>query len=159
MVMAQVLIFGQVNLFNYAFCIVYITVILSASESNGTIANMLIAFVMGMIIDSFNYTLGVNALAAVSLAYFRLNIYSFITFQTRDEQLETNYTIGGVGMFNFSLYVLLGAVFYTSIYYFTVSWGWVYFWKNITRILFSSLLSTLVIIGINILFFRREKML
>lgn len=159
LLMAQVLLFGNINLFQYAFCFIYITFILSAPVSNGVILNMLIAFAMGVVVDLFNNTIGINAFCGLSLSYFRFNLFGLVLRQSKDEIEETNYTLKGVGTLNFTLYVLIGCLFYIGFYYFLRSTGWAFFWKNVLRILFSTILSTLVILGINILFFRKEQKL
>jgi hypothetical protein len=159
LLLAQILLFGHINLFQYAFCFVYITFILSAPVTNGPVVNMLIACAMGAIVDAFNYTMGINAFCALSLAFFRFNIFGLVLRQSKDEQEQTSYTLKGVGNLNFTFYVFLSCLLYTSLYYFLMSFGWAYFWKNILRILSSTILSTLLILGLNLLFFRKEQQL
>jgi hypothetical protein len=159
LVMAQVLLFGHITILNIAFCFAYITVILSAPVKNSMIGNLILAFIMGIVVDSFNHTLGINAFAALTLAYFRLNLFGFITYQSPDEQLETDYTMKGLGTYSFIFYVILGSLLYTSVYYFLASWGWMYFWQNCIKIVSSTLLTTIVILCVNILFFRKEQSL
>jgi hypothetical protein len=152
----QVIIFGQIHPFNFAFCFAYITVLISLPASNGMIVNLLIAVVMGAFVDAYNYTMGINAFAALTLMYFRLNIFGFIKHQTKEEQLTTSYTLKGIGTWNFTLFVIFSTLFYTTIFYFLMAPGVNFLLKNILRIIFSTILTSIVIVCINFLFFRKE---
>ena len=157
MSLVQVLILGQIHPFNFAFCFAYITVLLSLPANNGMILNLLIAFAMGAFVDAFNYTMGVNAFASITLMYFRLNIFGMIKHQTKEEQNTTSYTLKSVGSWNFTLYVLLSTLLYTTVFYLLMAPGVSFLLKNVLRIIFSTILTTIIIICINFLFFRKEQ--
>jgi hypothetical protein len=159
MSLMQVLIFGHIQLFSIAFCFAYITVLVSLPVNNGRIINMLIAFAMGAFVDAFNYTMGISAFCAVTYIFFRQNLYGLVQFQSKEEQEKTMYTLRGVGTWNFTMYVLVSSLFFTTMFYFIMSPGWIFFWKNLLRIACSTVLSTVVIVCINFLFFRKDQTL
>ncbi len=154
---AQVLVFGQIHPFSFAFCFAYITVILSLPATNGMIVNLLISVLMGAFVDAFNYTMGINAFCGMTLMFFRFNIFGLVKHQTKEEQQTTFYTLKGLGTWNFTVYTLLASLFYTTIFYLLMAPGVDFILKNLIRIVFSTLLTTVVIICINFLFFRREQ--
>lgn len=157
LVIAQITIFGWLNIYNYAFCFAFITYIISNSPKNGLIFNLFIAFVLGLIIDKFNYSLGINAFCCVVLAYIRNSLYGLLKGQNREEQQNNTYTISGLGIPYFSLLVVASCFIYSMLYFFLSAPEWLFFGKNVLRALGSTLLSSTIIISINVLFLKGNR--
>lgn len=157
LIAAQVFVFGWLNIYNYAFCFAFITYIITISPKNGLPLNLFIAFALGLVIDYFNYSLGVNAFCCLTLAYLRNPIFGLLKGLNAEEQLNTEYTLTGLGTPYFMLLVFVCSTLYAILYFFLSTPEWIFFQKNILRALASALLTTAIILSINILFFKRSQ--
>ena len=116
------------------------------------------SWIIGVLIDVImGSTLGINAISCIILTYFRNSIFGFLKGQNKEEQLNNDYSIKGLGVPYFSILVLVCATLYSTCYFFFSAPEWLFFWKNITRILGSSLLSTSIILSINVLFLKSYR--
>ncbi|HWA34935.1 MAG TPA: hypothetical protein VG737_12425, partial [Cyclobacteriaceae bacterium] len=69
--LAQVMLFKQLVLFNTAFCFVYVAFILLLPIETNSMVLMLVAFVLGIGVDVFYDSLGLHAFSLVLVAYLR----------------------------------------------------------------------------------------
>ena len=77
-VLLQVLIFNNINLFGYINPYIYITFIFFYPLKKEKGVFMFLSFLLGLCIDFFSDTGGINAAATLFIAYFRLPILSTI---------------------------------------------------------------------------------
>lgn len=70
-VLLHIFVARHLVLFDYAFCFIYVGAILFLPQEINLTALLLIGFVTGVTIDSFDNTLGLHAAASVFLAYLR----------------------------------------------------------------------------------------
>ena len=68
---AQVLLFNHIHLFGYATAYIYLLFILKMPRFATRNEQMLWAFALGLIVDMFGNTPGINAAAATMLAFMR----------------------------------------------------------------------------------------
>jgi rod shape-determining protein MreD len=80
-VIAQVLLFKRLVLFNTSFCFLYVAFILLLPIETNNVFLMVLAFLLGFTIDIFYDSLGMHALALVTVAYLRNYWLSSITPQ------------------------------------------------------------------------------
>ena len=71
LIITQVIIFNNINLFGYLNPFVYIVFIIYYPIKNDRIFFIFISFLMGLVIDVFSDTLGLHAAASVTIAYLR----------------------------------------------------------------------------------------
>src|SRR5215510_3668646 len=69
--LAQVMLFKQLVLFNTAFCFVYVAFILLLPIETNSLVLMSVAFLLGFCVDIFYDSLGLHALSLVLVAYVR----------------------------------------------------------------------------------------
>jgi len=69
----QVILLRNISLFNTAFCFLYIAYILSLPIDYNRIVLMVIAFLMGFLVDIFYDSLGMHTSALVAVAFVRNN--------------------------------------------------------------------------------------
>lgn len=67
----QVLLLRNLVLFNYAFCFLYVGAIMTLPPNLDRSLYLLLAFVVGLILDTFSNTPGLHAAASVLVAYLR----------------------------------------------------------------------------------------
>ena len=77
--LAQVLFFDKVVLFDYAFCFIYLGFLLTFPMELPIIPAMLIGFATGLSVDMFTNTLGLNAGASVLLMAVRPRMIRLLT--------------------------------------------------------------------------------
>ena len=71
LVLVQVLIFSRIHLFGYATVYIYLLFILKMPRFATRNAQMVWAFLLGLVVDMFSNTPGINAAAATFLAFMR----------------------------------------------------------------------------------------
>lgn len=100
----QVIVFNKIHLFGYATPFLYILPLLTMNSLTSKNELMLWGFVVGLIIDMFCNTPGVNAAASVLLAYFRTPILHLYTPRDAwDDIHPMPSTIGASSFFKFML--------------------------------------------------------
>jgi len=71
LIIAQTIIFNNINLFGYLNPFVYIIFIIYYPIKNDRLFFIFISFTLGLLIDIFTDTLGLHAAASVTVAYLR----------------------------------------------------------------------------------------
>ena len=70
-VLLQLLLVRNLVLFDYGFCFIYVAAVLLLPYEISLTLLLLIAFVTGIVVDTFYNTLGIHAAATVLMAYLR----------------------------------------------------------------------------------------
>ncbi|MBD5200725.1 MAG: rod shape-determining protein MreD [Bacteroidales bacterium] len=159
LVLLQVLIFNHVVLFHVAVPIIFIYFIIRVPT--GLSANLLVSlsFLLGLVIDIFSDTLGVNALSCTLLAALKKPV--FYAYVQRDDLVkDITPSISRLGVFTYSKYLLTMTAIYCALT-FTIEYFSVASVKEIAIAAASStLLSFLLMLGMDSLMIsQREKRL
>ena len=101
----QVLVLNQMHIGGYATPFFYIYFILKFNSRAGRNMLMLWAFALGLTVDIFGNTPGMNAAAAVALAFFRAPILRLVTLRDMDEGFRPS--VKSLGFSSFFRYTLL----------------------------------------------------
>jgi len=154
--LVQVFFLKNLALFGFAFGFLYLLGILILPTSIQSFPLMLIAFFMGFVIDVFYETIGMHTAAATLLAFLRpfwLKVTS--PGGGYDEVEEPNLAELGVGRFisySFPLILVYSLAFFTA-----DQWGTGGFFSIINKSILSSIFSTLLVILVQLLFFKRKR--
>ena len=97
--MLQVLVLNQMHIVGYATPFLYIYFILKFNTRIGRNALMLWAFTLGLLIDMFGNTPGMNAASATILAFSRTSILRLVTLRDMDEGFRPGFRSMGVSSF------------------------------------------------------------
>jgi len=152
-VLLQIFFIRKLVLFDVAFCFLYINFIVSFTKEIDKILLMLMAFVLGITIDVFYNTLGIQTAACVLIAFARPYILQL--FSQKDKNNEVN--LREMGLINFSLY-LLAMIFLHSFVVFSIEVGNISLFMNtMVRIMASTLFTFVVILTFQFLFFSQTK--
>jgi hypothetical protein len=102
----QILIVRNLVIFDYGFCFVYVACILLLPNEISQTTILLLAFVTGIIVDTFYNTLGMHAAATILMAYIRPLI---VRVQMGQRILESRviFTLQELGFSDFFKYVLV----------------------------------------------------
>ena len=105
LVILQVLVLNKVNLWGYATPFLYIYLVLKMGVAVPRYQILLTGFVLGLVIDCFTNTLGVNASATVLLAFCQPVFLK--TYAPRDADETLVPSVSQMGIWPFVKFVLL----------------------------------------------------
>ncbi len=156
LILLQIWIFNQIHLFGVAVPMAYIYFLLKLPSNTNRNFVLLLAFLQGLFIDIFSYTLGMHALAS-TLAGF-MWYYSLKLFSSRDMPDEYIPSVNSLGPLSFLKYAG-SIVLLHLIVFFVVETASVFDPLNLILRTFSSFLLTMIIIfgfeGFNLDFRKR----
>lgn len=110
LVLLQVLVLNQMHFGGYATPFFYIYFILKFNSGVGRNNLMLWAFAIGLTIDMFGNTQGMNAATATFLAFFRAPLIRLVTFCDMDEGFRPG--VKSMGFSSFLRYTLLASALF-----------------------------------------------
>ncbi|MEF2644340.1 MAG: rod shape-determining protein MreD [Paramuribaculum sp.] len=156
LILLQALVFNHVCLFGYAvpFVFLYILVKLPLNMSKEWLFT--IAFFVGLIVDIFSDTLGMNALACtLTMALRRPVIRLYVARE--DELTDPRPGLRTLGTFTFIKFVLTVSLIFCTFIFFIESFSTLGLVRVLLRIGASTLLTTLLIVGIDSLTIRKRE--
>jgi len=149
----QILLVRNLVLFDYAFCFVYIACILLLPNEISLTWLLLIAFVTGIIVDTFYNTLGMHAAATVLMAYCRpLVVRGQIDVPGMESRLE--FSLKELGAGAFFRYVFVLALIHHSALFFIEASSLALLIPTLIRVVASTLFTTVSVVLIQ--FFTRN---
>lgn len=110
LILLQVLILNNVHIAGYATPFLYIYLLLKLPSSTSRNELLLWGFSMGLVIDIFSNTPGMNAAAGVFIAFLRPLFLRL--FSPRDSSDEIIPSIKTIGVFSFTKYVVTCVLFH-----------------------------------------------
>ena len=105
LIVAQVLLFNHIHLFGYATAYIYLLFVLKMPRFATRNEQMLWAFALGLIVDMFDNTPGINAAAATALAFTRNYILAMFTPNGMSEDF-----VPGTKVMRWSAYIGYAAI-------------------------------------------------
>jgi len=112
LVLLQVLVLNQMHVAGYATPFFYIYFILKFNSRVGRNRLMLWAFALGLTVDMFSNTSGMNAAAATCLAFFRAPLLRLVTLRDMDEGFRPG--VKSLGFSSFFRYALLASTLFCT---------------------------------------------
>ncbi|HCO67549.1 MAG TPA: rod shape-determining protein MreD [Dysgonomonas sp.] len=145
LILLQVLVLNHISFFNYATPFLYVYFIIKMPLAINRNILMLISFLLGLIIDIFCNTPGQNAAAAVFAAFLRRPV-QLMFFEKEDfEHIIPNLSSLGASFMKYaSLVVLIHHTVIISI----SSFSYINFSTIVLRIIFSSILTSILIFAV-----------
>lgn len=113
LVLLQVLVLNQMHIGGYATPFFYIYFILKFNSRVGRNELMLWAFTLGLTVDVFGNTPGMNAAVATCLAFFRNSMMQLVTLRDLDEGFRPG--IKSLGFSSFFRSSLLSSALFCSL--------------------------------------------
>lgn len=143
--LVQVLLLNNIYLFGLATPFLYVYVILVLDKNIDRTVLMLIAFALGLLIDIFCNTPGVNAAAAVLLAFVRPELLRM--FAPREEFENFEPGIHTLGIWPFMRYVLVALLLHHAAVYLLEAFTFAHIGYLLLRVLCSTLLTTMLVMS------------
>lgn len=156
---AQAVIFNNICLFGVAVPLVFIYMIIKLPVSLNPSWNVTVAFLLGLIIDIFSNTQGLNALACTIIAPLRLPVLHL--YFSRDEEITGGEpSARSMGFLPFFKYALTLTLIYCTLYFLIEAFTFHNVGRLFLKIIGSTILTFIIIIAIDTLTVRsREKRL
>lgn len=156
LILAQVILFKNLVLFDSAFCFAYILIFLTLPMDTNPIVQLIVGFVVGIIIDTFYNTLGIHAAASVLLVYLRIYWSQVMTPSGGyDSGPKINVRTQGLGWFLVYTYPLVFV--HILLLLFIEAAGFGLFWQTLSKVFYSSIFTLVVILIIQYLFYKKMK--
>ncbi|MCM1519803.1 MAG: rod shape-determining protein MreD [Lachnoclostridium sp.] len=155
LILAQVIVFNNICLFNLATPIVFIYLILRLPVTLSVNWTMTIGFFLGLIIDIFSDTYGMNALACTILAGLKhpiLHLY----ISREEDMLRPEPSLYSLGTPAYLKYLLTATLLYCVVIYTIEAFTLFNPLRLILRIITSTALSLIIMLGIDSLFTPRK---
>jgi hypothetical protein len=152
----QIFFLKNLALFGVAFGFVYLLALLILPTSIQTVPLLLIAFGMGFVIDVFYETIGMHTAAATLMAFLRPLWLKVVSPTGGYEESEVP-SLAEIGFGRFTSYSFPLITAYSLLFFMADQWGTGGFFSILNKTLFSSILSTLLVILVQLLFFKRRR--
>lgn len=152
---AQALVFNNICLFNVAVPFVFIYFIVRLPITLATNWVLTLAFLLGLSVDIFSNTQGMNALACTILAMSRRSILH-LYFPREDELTNPEPSVRSLGLYVYARYLLTLVLLYCILIFSIEACSFFMPGLLLMRIIFSSLLTFLLLLGFDILVSQRE---
>ena len=143
LVLIQVLVLNQMHISGYATPFLYIYFILKINSKVGRNELMLWAFMLGLTVDIFGNTPGMNAAVATCLAFSRSSLLRLSTLRSEDEAFYPG--IKSLGVSSFSRYALLASVLFCTVLLLIDTFSFFHVGRLILKII-ASTISTFIFI-------------
>jgi hypothetical protein len=152
----QVLLLRNLVLFDTAFCYLYIGFLLFLPIQMPKVMLLVLAFVSGLTIDIFYDTIGINAAAAVLLAFLRP--YVLLVLTPRDDyEKSDSVNVHVMGWRWFSVYTLFLVFIHHLVLFFLELGSFRQVGFTLVKVLVSTIFTFLVLVIIQLLFFSSRR--
>ncbi|HEY5590059.1 MAG TPA: rod shape-determining protein MreD [Paludibacter sp.] len=146
LVLFQVLVLNNIQFLGYINPYLYILFILSLPVQTPRWFSLVLAFAIGLTIDIFSNTPGTHTFATVLIAFLRNGIIKLFTSIEEGNNPTPSFYTFGVGAY-IKYVVIIVFIHHTTLFYLE-AFSFTHFWIISSKIVLSSLLTILVIMGI-----------
>jgi hypothetical protein len=151
LILAQVVIFKNVAVFGTGFCFPYILFLLLLPVATNRIALMFAGFLIGIFVDMFYDTAGINAAACVAIMFLRPYWLGYL-LSGSNMDTKSRINISAMGLSWFLIYVTPIVLIHIAIILFVEASDISFFWFTLYKVLFSSLLTVISMTFLQFLF-------
>ena len=154
--LVQVLLLKNLVLFGVAFCFLYVLYILLLPSEIKTPTLLVIAFVLGLVIDFFYDTLGMHAASLLVIAFLRNSWIKRLT-PTGGYDDDIQPTLLNMGMGWFVYYAFPMFLLHAGIFFYIESLGTELFFPVVQKIIASAIFVFIMSIIVQLLFYNRRR--
>jgi len=151
LVLIQVLVFNRIDLGGYLNPYVYVMFIILLPFETPKWLLLVSSFMIGLSVDLFSGTIGMHAAAATFTAFIRPTASRIISSR-REYESGILPGINDLGMGWFISWTLLLVFAHHLVYFFLEVFRFAEFWTTLGRVLLSTLLTSFIIILLDLLF-------
>src|SRR5690554_1604559 len=153
LILLQAILLNRINVFGFATPVLYIYFLLKLPFGRNPFYVIIVGFLMGLIIDIFLNTPGMNAAAITIVAAFRRPIMIlFYDRVTYDEFVPGVYTAAGA----FVRFTIFTVFLHLTLLFFIESFTLFNLMNTLLRIVSSSLISVVLILALDSLMYKKK---
>ncbi len=146
LVLFQVLVLNNIQFLGYINPYIYILFILSLPYQTPRWFTLILAFLIGLTIDTFSNTMGMHAFASVMVAFLRTGIIKLFTaIEEGNNPIPSFHTFG---VSAYIKYVVAMVVIHHATLFIMEAFSFSNFWIMSLKIIMSSTLTILLILGL-----------
>lgn len=146
LILIQIFVLDNIQFMGYVAPMIYVLFILSLPVRFKRGVLLILAFIMGLIIDMFSNTMGLHAFALVLMAFFRAPVIRM--FVPLEEGANPSPSFRSIGVNSYVKYVIALVLIHHSVLFIMESFSFFNFSLFIPKILISSTVTILLIFGI-----------
>mgnify|MGYP001320359452 CR=1 FL=1 len=154
LVLLQVLVFNHIHIGGYATPFLYIYVILKFHSEVSRNQLLMWGFFLGLAVDMFSNTVGMNAAATVFLAFMQPMLLRFFTVRDNFELYKPSAK--AMGSAPFARYLITGVVLHHSVLVGLEYFSFLSIKEMFLRMILSALLTLICILGLEGLTSRQQ---
>ncbi len=148
LVLLQAMIMNHICILGYAKPLIYVYLILVIGNTTSRLALLLWGFCLGLAVDIFSNTLGLNAAATTFLAFVRPGLLNlFVTHESSDNTVYPGIQSFGIG--KFFRYVLIAVSIHHLLLFTLESFSFFDWFYLLVATVSSALLTTLCVLAID----------
>jgi len=152
----QLLVVNNIELSSYVNPYIYISFILLLPVTVKPWHVVAISFLVGAVMDAFSSTPGLHIAAANFMGFIRIH-YLKATTTKEDIEGRISPTLSQKGVVWFVFYCLMMTLIHHTILFFLEIYGFQEFFATLTRIVMSSLVTVMLILLGQLVFFRSKQ--
>ena len=148
----QVLLFDQLQLWGACHPYIYVLCLLMMPITLPHSASMIIGATAGLVMDVFCNSLGVHMAACILLMFLRPYLIGAIV--NDKDRLNEQISSRAIGTEALIKYVVIGVLIHHLTVFSLAAWSFSHIWFVLLETLVSSIVTTLIIIGYNVMSYR-----
>ncbi|MDP4239285.1 MAG: rod shape-determining protein MreD [Bacteroidota bacterium] len=146
LVLFQVLVLNNIQFLGYINPYLYILFILALPVQMPRWFLLVLAFIIGLTIDIFSNTIGMHAFATVFVAFLRDGIIKLFTNIEEGNNPTPSFHTFGVSAY--VKYIVVMVLIHHATLFILEAFSFAHFWLMLVKILISSLITIMLILGI-----------
>ena len=146
LVLLQVLVLNNIQFLGYVNPYIYVLFILALPVQMPRWATLLLAMALGLTIDAFSNTPGTHAFATVLIAFLRNGVIKLFT--SLDEGNNPTPSFHSFGVSAYIKYAVTLVLIHHTTLFILEAFSFAHFWIMFIRIILSSFVTLLLILGI-----------
>lgn len=155
LVFIQVLVLNNIQFLGFVNPYIYILFILALPVKTSRWLTLILSFILGIAIDIFSNTLGAHAFSCVLIAFLRDPFIKLFTTVEENVNYSPAFATFGIGAY-IKYVVILVLIHHLTLYYLE-AFTFAHFWLTMYRALLSSLITILLILGMQLLGMKNER--
>jgi rod shape-determining protein MreD len=146
LVLVQVFVLNNIRLLGFINPYIYVLFILLLPVKFSRGLSVIIAFILGLIIDAFSNTLGMHAFSAVLIAFLRNPVIKiFTSIEEGANPVPSFYTFGVAA---FIKYITILVLIHHTTFFFLEIFTFVGLGQTLLRITLNTAITTVILLGI-----------
>ncbi|GAB1416438.1 rod shape-determining protein MreD [Paludibacter sp.] len=149
LIIVQIFILNNIKLFGYINPYIYILFIFALPVRFSRPLSLLLAFILGLIIDSFSNTPGMHTFSTVLIAYLRNPVIKLFTSIEEGANPEPSFYSFGIA--GYIKYVVTLIIIHHFTFFLLEVFSFTGFSYTFLRIILNSIITSIIILGVGLL--------